>query len=102
MRAVLPEVANLTWRKISHQRVGGVTTLVALFGFFRLNEWTLDDKVGREIGHILEYGLRRLELKTFLDRHYTVRDGLRRKDLLLPVVYAPTGAPPAMAAGGWV
>jgi hypothetical protein len=50
-----PVFEELTWLKISHQRVGGIITQVGLFGFFRLGGWTLDNKVGREIGHILDY-----------------------------------------------
>jgi hypothetical protein len=89
-RPDLPVSADLIWRKISHRRVGGVTTQVGLFGFFRLDGWTLDNKVGREIGHILDYSLRPtpVELKAVSDPHYTVSDRLRRKELSLPVVYA--------------
>jgi hypothetical protein len=81
---------DLIWRNISHQRGGGVTTKVGLFGFFRLGEWTLDNKVGRESDHILNYSLRPapMELKTVSDRHYTISDCLRRKELSLPVLYA--------------
>jgi hypothetical protein len=89
-RPELPVSSNLIWRKISHQRVGGVTTQVGLFGFFRLNGWTLDNKVGREISHILDYSLRPapVELTTVSDRHFMVSDRLRQKELSLPVLYA--------------
>ena len=89
-RPDLPVAVDLLWRKISHQRAGGVSTQVALFGFFRLGGWTLDNKVGRAIGHILDYSLRLapVELKAVSDRHYTVSDRLRRKELSLPLLYA--------------
>jgi hypothetical protein len=57
-RPDLPVSVDLIWRKISHQGAGGVSTQVSLFGFFRLGGWTLDEKVGREIGHISDYSLR--------------------------------------------
>jgi hypothetical protein len=89
-RPDLPVSGDLIWRKISHQRAEGVTTQAGLFAFFRLGGWTLDNKVGRAIGHILDYSLRLapVELKAVSDRHYTVSDRLRRKELSLPLLYA--------------
>jgi hypothetical protein len=57
-RPVLPEGTDLVWRRISHKQVGGVTTQIGLFGFVRLEGWKLEPKVGREIGHIVNYGSR--------------------------------------------
>ena len=58
MTPISPRFGGFDRRKISHQRAGGVSTQVSLFGFFRLGGWTLDEKVGREIGHISDYSLR--------------------------------------------
>jgi hypothetical protein len=89
-RPELPVSSNLIWRKISHQHVGGITTQVGLFGFFLLGGCNLDNKVGREIGHILDYSLRPapVELSSVSDRHYTVSDRLRHKKVSLRVLYA--------------
>jgi hypothetical protein len=78
-RPVLPEGIDLVWRQISHKQVGGVTTQVGLFGFVRLNSWKLEPKVGREIGHIINYRSRP-KVATLGDPpfwHYKLRDRLR-------------------------
>jgi hypothetical protein len=89
-RPVLPEGSDLVWRRISHKRVGGVTTQVGLFGFVRLDSWRLEAKVGHEIGHILNYGSRPQVAATGDPpyRHYKVGDWLQQAELELPVVHS--------------
>jgi hypothetical protein len=89
-RQVLPEGEDLFWRKISHQWVGGGTTQVGLFGFIRLKEWAMEAKVGRGIGHIVNFGARpKPAVNGDPDfKHYKLGDRLRRKELGMHVVFA--------------
>jgi hypothetical protein len=88
-RQALPAGEDLFWQKLSHKRVGGVTTQVGLFGFIRLKDWVMEAKFGREIGHIVNFGARPKPTVNSdpAFKHYKLGDRLRQKDLGMPVVF---------------
>jgi hypothetical protein len=89
-RVTLPSGNGIEWRRISHKEVGGVTSLVVLFGFIHLKNWELKRRVERTLGHIVNFGTRpRMAIDgNPIFKHYKVGDRLQTKALDVPVVFS--------------
>ena len=83
-----PLLDNVTWTRISHARVGGVTNQHIWVGVRNIPGWSLSPRVSRCIGHILSHSERPKPCPLVPSfPHYTPRDTLERSKLRVPVVY---------------
>jgi hypothetical protein len=87
-RDPLPDKLGITWTRISHARMGGVTNQHIWVGIRNIEDWALAPRVTRRIGHIIAHSERPKPCqKDSTFPHYTPRDTLERGKLTLPVMY---------------